>query len=97
MKDKPFALIGVNVGGGDAERLKATMDKENLPWRSFADPGPPTRGAIASRWNLTATPTFYVIDHEGVIRHKWVGSPGARAIDTALEELILRVETNVDD
>jgi len=73
------------------------MDKENLPWRSFADPGPPARGAIASRWNLTATPTFYVIDHEGVIRHKWVGNPGAETIDTALEKLIRRAERNGDE
>ncbi len=73
------------------------MDKENLPWRSFADPGPAARGAIASKWNLSATPTFYVIDHKGVIRHKWVGNPGAQTIDAALEELILRVETNIDD
>ena len=61
------------------------MDKEQLPWRSFADRGPLGRGAIASKWNITATPTLYVIDHHGVIRYKWVGSPGEKAIDAALE------------
>jgi peroxiredoxin len=60
------------------------VDKEKLTWRSFADPD----GNIAASWNLSATPTLYVIDPKGTIRHKWVGSPGAKAIDAALEKLI---------
>src|SRR5262245_16778602 len=46
------------------------MEKEKLTWRSFADDG-----SLVGTWNLPGTPTFYVIDHQGVIRHKWVGSP----------------------
>jgi len=68
------------------------MDKEKLPWRSFADAGPIGRGLIASQWNLSATPTFYIIDHKGVIRYKWVGSPGDKAIDAALDKLIKEAE-----
>jgi peroxiredoxin len=85
-------LIGVNITGHDARKLKAVMDKENLTWRSFADPGELGQGAIAARWNLAATPTLYVIDPKGVIRHKWLGSPGEKAIDTALEKLIKEAE-----
>lgn len=59
-----------------------------LTWRSFADP----QGEIAVRWNLSATPTLYLLDPKGIIRHKWVGAPGARAIDTALDELIKEAE-----
>ena len=54
------------------------MDKEKLNWWSFAD-----QGAIHAKWNA-ATPTYYVIAHKGVIRHLWVGSPGAKAVDTAV-------------
>jgi peroxiredoxin len=64
------------------------MVKEKLNWRSFSDKGPITRGLIATRWNMSATPTMYVIDHKGVIRYKWVGAPGEKAIDDALEKLI---------
>src|SRR5260370_41263401 len=43
----------------------------------------------------------YVIDHKGVIRHKWVGSPGEKAIDAALDKLIrlapIRVPTPLPD
>ncbi len=59
------------------------MDKEKLNWRSFADPG-----TINAKWNQPGTPTYYVIDHQGVIRYKWIGNPGEQAIDMALEKLI---------
>ena len=65
------------------------MGKEKLNWRSFAD-----GGAISPRWNLHGTPTLYLIDHKGVIRHKWVGSPGAKAIDEALDRLIKEAPGN---
>jgi hypothetical protein len=68
------------------------MVKEKLTWRSFADPGGLGQGAITVKWNLPGTPTFYVLDPQGVIRHKWVGSPGARVIDTALDKLIEEAE-----
>jgi hypothetical protein len=33
-----------------------------------------------------------MIDHRGVIRHKWVGSPLEKAIDAALEKVIHEAE-----
>ncbi len=87
-------MIGVNVTGYGVNYLKQTMTKEKLSWRSFADAGPIGQGLIASQWNLSATPTFYVLDPKGVIRYKWLGSPGAKAIDTALDKLIKEAEGN---
>ena len=91
LKDKPFALIGVNVGG-NAKNLKDVVKKEDLTWRSFADPGDAGQGPIAARWNLTNTPTLYVLDARGVIRYKWVGGPGETLIDTALDKLMKEIE-----
>ena len=65
------------------------MEKEKLSWRSFTD-----QGAIRAKWHVSGTPTFYLIDHRGLIRYKWVGSPGEKAIDTALEKLLLETETS---
>jgi len=45
-----------------------------------------------SRATGRATPAFYVLDHAAVIRHKWIGHPGEKAIDAALEKLIQEVE-----
>jgi hypothetical protein len=91
LKEKPFALIGVNVGG-NGKNLKQVMKKEDLSWRSFADLGDAGQGAIATRWNLTNTPTLYILDAQGVIRYKWPGTPGHEAIDSALDSLIKEAE-----
>jgi hypothetical protein len=84
LANKPFALIGVhlNYAGDDVSVVKKTMIKEQLNWRSFVD-----QGAIADKWKPAGTPTFYVIDSKGAIRHKWAGAPGAKAIDQALEQI----------
>lgn len=76
-------MIGVNTFISDPKKLKAIMDKEKLNWRSFGS------REVTVKWNAS-TPGYYVIDHKGVIRHKWMGNagPGAKAIDTALERLI---------
>lgn len=86
LAEKPFALIGVHgIGsnGYEPKKLKAVMEKEKLNWRSFAN-----GGAIFSKWSARATPAYYVIDPRGVIRYKWLGYPGAKAIDAALEKLL---------
>jgi len=87
---KPFALIGVHLkydDFNDASKVKAVMVKEGLNWRSFVDKGP-----IAEVWKPPGTPTFYIIDPQGVIRHKWAGAPGDKAIDAALGKLIDEAE-----
>lgn len=91
-KGKPFALVGVHVGGSSARQLRELMEREKLPWRSFVDAGAAGAGEIATRWNLSATPTFYVIDHRGVIRYRWAGPPGERVMDAALDKLIQAAE-----
>jgi peroxiredoxin len=86
LKDRPFALIGVNVNDRESKDLKATMAAEKMNWRSFA-----YQEAVVAKWN-PSTPSYYVLDPRGVIRHKWVGAPGAKAIDAALETLIKEAE-----
>jgi hypothetical protein len=99
LESKPFALIGVNTNGYKADKLKTVMDKEKLNWRSFVDAqaGKEGLGQISSKWNLQGTPTLYVLDHKGVIRYKWIGSPGEKAIDEALEKLIQEAQPDKKD
>ena len=77
----------LNYDGKDARKVKEVMDKEKLRWRSFVD-----RGAIAEKWKPAGTPAFYILDPKGVIRYKWAGAPGAKAIAVALEKLIQEAE-----
>jgi hypothetical protein len=92
LKDKPFALLGVHIGGCTVKQLKEVMEKEKITWRSFVDTGNAGAGPIATKWNLSATPSFYVIDHKGVIRYKWAGPPGEEVIEAALDKLIKAAE-----
>lgn len=95
MENKPFALIGVNTNAYTSEKLKEVMDKEKLNWRSYADTNVEKTGRlgpISTAWNLQGTPTLFVIDHQGVIRYRWLGGPGEAAIDRALEKLIKEAE-----
>ncbi len=78
-------MVGVNVVGHEPKKLKEVMEKEHVTWRSISSQ------AVTSRWNA-GTPTYYVIDVNGGIRYKWVGSPGEKAIDMALEKLIHQSE-----
>lgn len=94
LEDKPFTLIGVHVGGANAKQLKKVMEKQKIIWRSFVDSGNAGAGPIAMQWNLSATPTFYVIDHKGVIRYKWTGAPGEKIMDAALDKLIEAAQAN---
>jgi peroxiredoxin len=87
-KDKPFALVGINTNSYEAKKLKEVMDKEKLTWRSFAD----VRDTISETWNVLGTPTLFVLDANGVIRHKWLGSPGDKVLDAAIERLIKEAE-----
>lgn len=83
LKDKSFALIGVNIVDHKPDELKAVMEKEFLNWRSFDDDG-----TISRKWNSPPTPAFYVLDQRGVIRQKWIGHPGEKVIDAAVETLV---------
>ena len=86
LAEKPFTLLGVHGLDYAPKKLKEVMAKEKLDWRSF------TSRAIAAKWSARGTPTYYVIDPTGVIRFKWVGYPGAKAIDSALEQSISEAE-----
>jgi hypothetical protein len=88
---KPFALVGVN-SDADLKALKPILEKEQITWRSFWNGEKGTRGPISEEWNIRGWPTLYLIDHKGVIRHKYAGSPGDKALDAAIDKLVREAE-----
>ncbi len=90
LEDKPFAILGVN-SDKDREELKKTLEEEKITWRSFWNGGS-TNGPISKRWNVRGWPTLYVIDHEGIIRGKYLGNPGDAVLDGLIEELVKKAE-----
>lgn len=86
LKDQPFALLGVNSDPRD--RVREALERENITWRSWWDGGD-TSGPIATRWNVSAWPTIYVLDHNGIIRHKNVRG---EAMDQAVDALLAAMQ-----
>ena len=88
LKDRPFALIGVN-SDRDKDKLKKRMAKEDITWRSFWNGPKGTDGPISVAWNVRGWPTIYVLDHKGVIRYK---NLLFKELDAAVDALLAEVE-----
>lgn len=88
-KDQPVVLIGVN-GDPTIERGKASQDKHQLTWRSFwvGDP----EGPVPTEWGVDGWPTTFIIDANGVLRHRFVG-PQPQHVEHAVERLLREMET----
>ena len=91
--DRASVLATQQLAGKiDSLKLLEVIEKENISWRSFWNGEQGTKGPISSEWNVKGWPTLYVLDPQGVIRYKWVGGPGEKVIDAALDKLIKEAE-----
>ena len=89
MKDRPFALLGIN-SDINRERIRKVCEDKKLTWRSWWDRT--TGGEIAQRWNISGWPTVYIIDHKGIIRAK---SVGFQDFDPLIEKLVKEAEVEL--
>ena len=85
LESKPFALIGVN-SDKDLADLKQKLAAEQMTWRHFYDGS--TSGPIAKAWNVHGWPTTYVIDQDGIIRHRDLRDEEA---EQAIEALLAKM------
>jgi hypothetical protein len=86
MKDKPFALIGVN-SDSTVEKAKAAIAKNKLNWRSFQNKG--NGGEISKDWAVAGWPTVVILDENMKIHYR--GHDGEAATKIA-EELVAKME-----
>ncbi|WP_422927428.1 sigma-70 family RNA polymerase sigma factor [Singulisphaera sp. PoT] len=88
MRDRPIAVLGINC---DASRevAKEHRDKDHVSWPSWFDGGGNFKdlGPIAREFNIDTFPLIYLLDHEGIIRHKISGSPGSDRLKTLIQAL----------
>lgn len=83
-QDRPFAIIGI----ANDEKLsdtKEAAEKTGMTWRSIWDKD----HALVKSWCVAGYPTTYVIDHEGIIRHRQLRG---KSLDEPLEKLIATAE-----
>ena len=88
LSKKGFVLLSVNVDEAKST-LTEFMEKEKMPWSHWWDGN---RGPIAKMFRIQAYPTLYLIDAKGIVRKKWIGSPGEEVLDKAVEDLVAEAE-----
>jgi hypothetical protein len=81
MKDKPFALIGVN-SDRTIERAKKAIAENNLNWRSFQNKG--NDGEISKDWAVQGWPTVVILDSEMKIHYRGHDGEAATKVAEAL-------------
>jgi thiol-disulfide isomerase/thioredoxin len=80
MRDRPFALLGVNV---DKRAEAAAVQRKKLTnWRSWQD-GP--SGPIGAKWQIKGYPTVYVLDRKGTLRFTTGYTPDANYYNQIIE------------
>ena len=85
MKDNPFMLVSFSADD-QKETLEKFLEKEPMPWTHWWDNGP--ESALLKKFRVRAFPTLYLMDHSGIIRHKWVGKPENDDLDKAVDALV---------
>ena len=68
-KDEPVTILGVN-SDEDIGTIREAKEREGLDYRVWWDGygEEPTKGPIATAWNVRRWPTVYILDGQGVIR-----------------------------
>ena len=85
LKDKPFALLGIN-SDGEADEVNEMLAEQGITWRQAIDGS--TEGPWATKWNVSGWPTLYLLDAEGKIRFRGVRDEEMeKAVDELLAEL----------
>jgi hypothetical protein len=82
-----FAIAIAMMMDGTGAGLKAPTPDEQFQALRDAHP---REGPIQKAWNIQFFPTIYVLDSNGVIRHKNLQE---KALDEAVETLLLEAET----
>lgn len=80
LKNKPFALIGINTD--DPKTFAERAPKEKVTWRNVLDGG--TGGPLCRAWGVRSFPTIYILDAKGRIRFM-------NLRDEAMENAVLRL------
>jgi thiol-disulfide isomerase/thioredoxin len=84
---KPFVMIGVSLDRS-ADALNRFLSINPLPWRNIYE------GAeeLSDVWEVSAVPTFVLIDHEGIVRGRWEGAD-LENVEKRLKGLLAKIDS----
>src|SRR5262249_58783258 len=70
LKDRPFVQLGVTGEKGLEAMMQMSLHEIN--WRSFKNQRADD-DTVAKAWGVRSWPTLFLLDHRGIVRHKWSG------------------------
>ena len=85
-------MLGINCDS-DKGKLRQRIKDENINWRSWWD-GAGGHGPITDSFNIPGWPTIYILDHQGIIRYKFLGPPDNEVFD--IEEILDEMTTKAE-
>lgn len=81
---KDLVILGIN-SVDDAQTAQQFVHQEGMTYTIVTD----SSGQVVSLYNLTATPTSYFIDRQGIIRSVYVGPIGVATLQQRVAEISL--------
>ena len=75
-KEPSFVLIGVS-SDSDEDTWSSFIEKERMIWPQYLD----RKREVQRKFGVRAFPTYIVIDHEGIVRFKSIGTSWERSVD----------------
>lgn len=84
LSDQPFELISVSVDK-ELETVRKFQDREPMPWINWHNGD---KGGALTDWGITKYPTIFILDKEGIIRHRLHGGQKGEDIDRFVNELL---------
>ena len=83
MADKPFALLGVNCDSQDT--LRQLYADQKVMWKCWSDG---KGGPISETWQVESYPSMFILDQEGVIRHRFTGQTEPGLLATTVTKMV---------
>ncbi len=81
-----FAILGVN-SDTDLEAARQVVADQGMTWKSFRNEAQ-GQAELADLWHVTGYPTLFLVDAEGIVRQRWMGSPPPDVLTSAVETLL---------
>jgi len=79
---KNLVILGIN-SVDDAQTVRQFVQQEGMTYAIVMDNG----GQVATLYSLTATPTSYFIDRQGIIRSVYIGPIGVATLQQRVAEI----------
>jgi peroxiredoxin len=93
LKRRPFAMLGVN-SDNNRTQLSRDLVTHEVNWRSFRDQKP-DGGSVSRDWGVRTWPTLFLVDHRGVIRHRFVDKPDETHLENCIQALVREAEQDL--